>query len=291
MEIVIVIGVIIFLIWIFSGNSSSGTSTNTRPTSAPSAYDLERQAQERRRLDEQRRKQEEIARQQEQQRRAAAQEKQRQEAARRQDEQLRQQEAVRLQEQQRRTQEQARINARATNYKMNWSSFQTVVQQNYISKLYHFTDRANLQSIRQNGGLHSWYYCQQNNITIPKPGGSPTSWILDERKGLQNFVRVSFVRDHPMMFVAQNDGRITNPVVLEINPEVIYLRNTKYACQNAAKNGVIADSTLEKFNTINFPVLRRRYFDLGPEDKPYYQAEILILEKIPLEYITNINSV
>lgn len=94
-----------------------------------------------------------------------------------------------------------------------------------------------------------------------------------------------------MLFIAQNDGRITSPVVLEINLEVIYIKATRYATQNAAKNGITAETTFEKFNSIKFPLLRRRYFDLSGEEKAFYQAEILVLEKIPLEYITNINNV
>ena len=174
--------------------------------------------------------------------------------------------------------------------KTNWLDFQKVIQNNGITKLYHFTDKENLESIRSHGGLYSWHYCKENNIIISKPGGSPTSWILDERKGLQNFVRVSFVKDHPMLFVAQNDGRITNPIVLEINQELIYNETTRYTTQNAAKNGVSASATFEEFNSVKFPILKKRYFDLSAEEKPFYQAEILILEKIPLDCILNLNN-
>lgn len=176
-------------------------------------------------------------------------------------------------------------------YKTNWQDFQAILKKNGVTKLYHFTDRANLASIKKHGGLYSWYYCQKNCIKIPKPGGSPTSWILDERKGLQNYVRTSFVRDHPMLYVAKKDGRISTPVILEISVELIFSKGTKYATQNAVKNGVVADDSLEMFNSIKFPVLKMRYFDLAEEDKPYYQAEVLVLEKIPLEAILNINSV
>lgn len=201
----------------------------------------------------------------------------------------RQQDAARLNAI-RQAQEQARLARRIASYKSNWNVFQEVLQRNNITKLYHFTDRTNLNSIRQNGGLLSWYYCEQNNISIPKPGGSSTSRDLDQRKGLQNYVRVSFVRDHPMMFVAQNDGRISNPIILEISPDVVYLKNSKYACQNAAKSGVNSDGTIEKFNSIKFQLFKQRYFDISDEEKSYYQAEVLVYEKLPIEYITNINN-
>ena len=57
----------------------------------------------------------------------------------------------------------------------------------------------------------------KKGISILKPGGGNLSRSLDARDGLQHYVRVSFVKDHPMMFVAMNEQRISNPVVLEID--------------------------------------------------------------------------
>ena len=98
--------------------------------------------------------------------------------------------------------EQQMFHSQISTYKTNWQDFQNILQKNGITKLYHFTDRANLASIKEYGGLYSWYYCQENNITIPKPGGSRTSWALDKQKGLENYVHVSFVKEHPMLYVA-----------------------------------------------------------------------------------------
>lgn len=270
MGVIIVIGIILFIIWISSDNKTSTTSTRSTHSNT----------QETERLQRERCQREERLRQQELQ-------KQRDRERQRQEENLRNGPRITPSW----VQPQIRPTQGITNYKQNWQAFQAILQRHNITRLYHFTDRANLASIRRHGGLYSWHYCQQNNITIPKPGGSSTSWILDTRKGLQNYVRVSFVRDHPMMFVAQNDGRISNPVILEINPEVIYLTNSRYASQNAAKNGVTADNSLEGLTSIHFPILRRRYFDLSVTEKSYYQAEVLILEKIPIDSILNINTV
>ena len=279
--------IIIIVVIIALSNSGSSTKTTNRETEQQRQARLQREHEAReRRLAIDRQNQIERERHDALQRQQAQAEQQKRVA-----EQQRQAELKHIVEQQRQAIAQQRHLQQVATYKTNWQDFQRTLQQYSITKLYHFTDRANLPSIRANGGLYSWYYCQQNNITIPKPGGSPTSWILDQRKGLQNFVRVSFVRDHPMLYIAQNDGRITSPVILEINVELIYKRATRYATQNAAKNGITADTTFEKFNSIKFPLLRRRYFDLTAEEKPFYQAEILVLEKIPLDCITNINSV
>jgi flagellar biosynthesis GTPase FlhF len=47
--------------------------------------------------------------------------------------------------------------------KHNWQEFQQVLQQNGITTLYHFTDRANIKSIKEHGGLYSWHYCDRKN--------------------------------------------------------------------------------------------------------------------------------
>ena len=119
----------------------------------------------------------------------------------------------------------------------NYLSFKELIDFHKIKKLYHFTDRENLKSIIDNGGLYSWADCEAKGIKISKPGGGDLSKSLDRRDNLQNYVRVSFTAEHPMMYVAMNDGRITNPVVLEIDPEVIYDANTIFADRYGLRYG------------------------------------------------------
>lgn len=137
-------------------------------------------------------------------------------------------------------------------YKNNYDEFKKLIEQHHITTLYHFTDRENLESIIKNGGLYSWADCEQKGISISKPGGSMGSRDLDRRDNLQNFVRVSFVREHPMMYVAMNEGRISNPVVLEIDPEVIYWQDSLYADRNATKNGALVGSSIDDFSQLHF---------------------------------------
>lgn len=113
---------------------------------------------------------------------------------------------------------------------------------------------------------------------------------LDRRHGVHNFVRVSFTRDHPMMHVALKEGRIHNPVILEIDEEVIYWNYSKYANKNATRNDVCIGENVEDFSRIRFDLVRQNYFNLSDTDKPYYQAEVLVLEKIPAEFIRNIHT-
>lgn len=176
-------------------------------------------------------------------------------------------------------------------YKNNYDEFKKLIEQHHITTLYHFTDRENLESIIKNGGLYSWVDCEQKGISISKPGGSLDSRNLDKRDNLQNFVRVSFVREHPMMYVAMNDGRISNPVVLEIDPEVIYWQDSLYADRNATKNGALVGSSIDDFSQLHFNSFKaKKHFDLDADEQKFYQAEVLVKNHIPLQFIKNIGN-
>ena len=175
--------------------------------------------------------------------------------------------------------------------KSNWQEYEQVLKEGKITKLYHFTDRDNLESIIKHGGLYSWKDCEDKGIKIAKPGGSGTSRSLDQRDGLQYYARLSFVPDHPMMYVAMDDGRISNPVVLEIDLEAALWEDSMYADRNMTKNGANVGGTLDDLKAVHFGLFwGRRYFDMSEEAKMYYKAEVLVKHFIPLKYITNIGN-
>ncbi len=179
------------------------------------------------------------------------------------------------------------------NKKSNWQDFKAILDQYGITKLYHFTDRENLESIIKNGGLYSWMDCERKGIKIAKPGGGNLSRQLDCGRNLEDYVRVSFTTQHPMMYRAMSDGRISNPVVLEVDPEVIYWDESLYANLNAASYKIKPNigPTIMDFKQIHFQSVKaHKHFDLPEEEQPYFQAEVLIKNQIPLEYIKNIGN-
>lgn len=128
-------------------------------------------------------------------------------------------------------------------------AYEDVLQQQGITKLFHFTDRENLDAIIRNGGLYSWADCEDKHITIAKPSGDMDSRGLDARAGLEHHVRLSFTRQHPMMYVALREERISNPVILEIDPQVVGWEGTKFADRNAIKTGARIGGSLAASTT------------------------------------------
>ncbi len=174
--------------------------------------------------------------------------------------------------------------------KANWRDFQKVLQENGISILHHFTDSSNLKSIKENGGLYSWYYCGKNNIEIPMTGNSALGRSLDMEFNLEDYVRLSFIKDHPMKHVAMNEGRITKPYLLNVSIEVCYFENTRFSNMNAADRKHTNKDSVEFLQTLRFDLFHKSYFDLNPIEKKLHQAEVLVKTWIPAEYITNLNN-
>jgi hypothetical protein len=183
------------------------------------------------------------------------------------------------------------------NKKANWRDFQKVLQENSITAFYHFTDESNLKSIKENGGLFSWFYCDINNISIPMPGGSLSSRQNDSINGKKDFVRISFNKENPMLFIALKDDRITKAVWLIIDIEVAYFENTEFSDKNAAAFASykpIIGKEISNLENIRFEILKKaqrvKHYNLAEDEKPFNQAEVLVKTWIPLKYITNINT-
>ena len=207
----------------------------------------------------------------------------------REEEEIRKAELKKIEEEQ---EERNRLKALANFKKTNSQIFIEVLQQHGISCLYHFTDESNLESIKEHGGLFSWSYCDEHGITIPMPGGGGLSRMLDKSRGLQDYVRLCFTKNHPMMYVARNEGRIKDPVLLKIDLEVVTIDSTKFSNKNATikRESVNIGNTLDDLKQIHFDTVKcNTHFDLADEEKSYFQAEVLVKTFVPIKYIKNID--
>lgn len=170
--------------------------------------------------------------------------------------------------------------------------FKQLLEDFNIHKFYHFTDRANILSIVNNGGLFSRAECEARNIKILHPGGSDLSHSLDCKHNLQDYVRISFCKNHPMMYSALADRRIIDPVILEIDTDLLFIDENIFFDKNALRTDSIGGTDFEYFRKIHFSTTQcQSQFDVSDEERPYYQAEILIKRSIPIHYILNINNI
>ena len=174
--------------------------------------------------------------------------------------------------------------------KKEWDKFAALVKRHRIGSLYHFTDARNLESIRRNGGLYSWWQCSRRGIRITAPGGDQRSRRMDEEHALQDYVRLSFNPRLPMMYVAQKAGRIGDIKILRIDPSVIYLEPTLFSDRNANDKDAWLGPSIKTFERIDFRLATgaRRYLDLEQADRKLFQAEVLVNGHVPLNLIQNL---
>lgn len=179
------------------------------------------------------------------------------------------------------------IDLETLNKRFARAKIEKFIESNQINALYHFTAASNIASIRQSGGLFSWKYLQDHGLCY-EGGGNEDSKSLDMKKHLENYVRLSFCRDHPMSFHVKN--RIKGALVLlEIDPSILFEEGVLVSDINAADNCAKIQEVSQGLQSINFQATQRTY--VGREDPDFkpHQAEILVPETVPLKFIQNLN--
>lgn len=171
--------------------------------------------------------------------------------------------------------------------KQNAQLFKEYLEENSVRYLFHFTDRQNVESIKKNGGLFSWKYCEEHNIQIKNAGGDETSRFLDTKHKLEDYVRLSFCTDHPMAWRLKQNG--SNLVLLKIQADVAWLQGTLFSDINAADNAHHHGPSLDDLKRVDINATRMHYLTNTSEFFKKHQAEVLVKTHVPLEYIVNID--
>lgn len=167
-----------------------------------------------------------------------------------------------------------------------WKNIKPFLESQNIIKFYHFTDLRNLKSIIRLGGLKSWSQLDAMHVNYYKQSNR-LSRELDLRRGLQNYIRLSFISYHPMVERSIRGGK--KIIILQISVDIAYLGETLFSDKNATDRDVNISSKFDFLKTINYSIFQQRYYDLGFIEKKQYQAEILVRDFLPIKYITNIN--
>lgn len=161
-----------------------------------------------------------------------------------------------------------------------------------IARLYHFTDRSNLPLIRELGGLYPIAELERMGIKVPAPGGNDWSREADARRGMGRYVHLCFLANHPMEYLARQDGRIKDSIFLQIHASVLQFEGVMFSPGVSNRTGVEPVPISQADALIDFQVL---YTRTEWSDPAVYQrrqdaekCEILVPQRIPLELIWNI---
>ena len=166
---------------------------------------------------------------------------------------------------------------------------QTVLSRYGIDRVWHFTDRSNIALIKEHQGLLSLAESRRRGVKVPVPGGNDWSHDADEMKGVHQYVHLAFLNDHPMLFRAKQESRITDPVWLKIDASILLEEGTRFTNDVSNKSGVeILTPDLAR-DMIDFEVLFTHTDWKDPAIKARRMAaiksEILIPTIVPINRI------
>jgi len=174
-------------------------------------------------------------------------------------------------------------------YKSDFMQIFSILKAKKINKLYHFTDKKNIESIKTNGILSAQELL--NRGIISKYSSSIESREIDKQMGLSDYVRLSFVKRHPMMFTSMTAYEL-NPVVIEINPLIALMPDVFFSDRNTLRRGANIGPNSCDLAKIDFDVVNSNiaYYNMNNiESKIKYQAEVLIKKRIGPEFIMNLH--
>lgn len=165
-------------------------------------------------------------------------------------------------------------------YKCNPDTYKYFLEENEIDCLYHFSSSMNSNSIKERG-LCSIKYLKEQRIHVDYVS-TETSQFIDKKRGMEDYIHLGYEAKHPMLMNALAKGILSSYKVYQINPVVIFLKETNYTRCNAIKRNAVISDELNFFLNIPFKRFHKKnYFNLSNEDKELFQSEVLVYKNIP----------
>lgn len=174
------------------------------------------------------------------------------------------------------------------------ATIKALLRRSGIYYLYHFTDARNIDSIKANGGLYSKYALEKRKITEVYRGGNYQSQNCDWENYVYDYVNLSLCEEHPMSYRLRQEGK--DVAILKISLDVLDFaeKNSTYkyaglrfSDKNATSQDAIIEPGIQGFMNIDLEATQDRYLKRidNPERFALKQAEVLVREFVPLEYI------
>lgn len=158
-----------------------------------------------------------------------------------------------------------------------------------IACFFHFTDTRNLPSIRGHG-LLTLHEIKQRGIEVAAPGGNGWSNEEDTRRGLDRYVHLCLINEHPMEYVARVvEKRLKETRFVPVRSEILNWEGIRFTAGVANKSGSSLLTLEEACESLDFEVLYYRTNWKDPEiQKRRNEArkyELLIPRSIPSDLL------
>ncbi|MGP0076217.1 MAG: DarT ssDNA thymidine ADP-ribosyltransferase family protein [Bryobacteraceae bacterium] len=157
-----------------------------------------------------------------------------------------------------------------------------------VTWLYHFTDSRNVPLIRELGGLWSTAKLREMGVRF-YPGGNQHSLDADRMFGVDQFVHLCVSMEHPLAYLAKNDGRIEKLQWIYIDDAqgIFELEGARYCPEVANKSGVShypIEVARESFDVEALSYLDWKVGNNYARRQAVEKCEILVPDHVPLKF-------
>ena len=159
------------------------------------------------------------------------------------------------------------------------------LQKHDIKSVWHFTDKSNLKSIEKYGIL-ALTEIIKNDVDVSHFGADSLSHNLDMQYGLDKYVHLSFIDDHPMYHVAKRRGSIVSPVWIELDLALIFEKTTIFSDKVANGRNAKRFNINDIERMIDFDTMLMQYNTESRRNAR--KAEIMVANKISTDQILGV---
>jgi hypothetical protein len=156
------------------------------------------------------------------------------------------------------------------------------------NSFFHFTDTRNLPLIREHGLLSMRTQRDRQRVAIA-PGGNDWSLDADRRSGMDRYVHLCFFDEHPMEWLARQQGRIENSTFLRVEPKVLMVPGVMMTDIVANRRDAVPETAERMVGQHDLKVIYTRtdWKDSAVQErlKSARKYEILVPDHVPLELI------
>ncbi|KMO10752.1 hypothetical protein SQ03_29165 [Methylobacterium platani JCM 14648] len=111
--------------------------------------------------------------------------------------------------------------------------------------------------------------------------------------GMDAYVHLCFMNDHPMEYKARNEGRVQNTVWLRIDPAIIKQAGVRITNGVSNRSDMVTMDPSTQIDTLDLEVIYQGTDWKDPEIKKRRieakKYEILVPDSVPLQFIRNID--
>lgn len=132
----------------------------------------------------------------------------------------------------------------------------------------------------------------RKGIQVPAAGGNDWSHEADAQVGLDEYVHLCLISQHPMEYRAKQEGRIVQSRYLEISPDVLRINGIRFTRDVSNKRGVELLALAEATEAMDFAVIydRTDWRDPATQErrKIAKRYELLVPADIPVQLISGL---